>query len=107
VTEPVEPTTLQLRVLRMIPHADGLTTPQVVKAAKRAGIPTGTNDKGPTISGVPADRLLRTMRRNGWLIRNRHVDPPRHVRTPTGTDLATRRRPARLTTTPRQEATAR
>lgn len=102
---PVEPTRVQLDLLRMIPTDGGITTRDVWNTATAKGLPTGVNSKGQlTVCGFPLISTLRHMRRVGWLIHQRHADPPVWSRTPTGTDTA-RRGTTRMTATPRQEAT--
>lgn len=101
-----EPTNVQRRLLRVIVKADGMTLDEVADAAEADGLPTSIGAKGPTVCNYPLKSVLRHMRRAGWLIYNRHTDPPTWTRTPTGTSLADQPTPtARMTTTPRQEAT--
>lgn len=101
-----EPTRTQLAILRTIPSTPGTTTTKEVwDAAHVAGIETGIAPNGDlTVCGYPLRSSLRFMRRTGWLIFNKHAEPPTWSRTPTGTETV-RRNTTRMATTPRQEAT--
>jgi hypothetical protein len=100
-----QPTRVQLVLLAAVPTTGGVTTEEVWAAAKDAGLATSINARGEhTVCGYPLRSTLRFMRRAGWLIFNRHADPPEWSRTPTGTDTI-RRTTTRMSTTPRQEAT--
>lgn len=76
-----------IEVLRLVPADEWTTTEAVTRAAIDRGI-AAVDAAGPvvafTVAGVPIERVLRVLRRHGWVIYNRHVDPPRYQRTPTG-----------------------
>ena len=105
VKRPVGPTRAQLSILRTIPTGEGISTREAWLAAADSGLPTGLSPEGDlTVCGYPLRSVLRFMRRTGWLIYNKHTDPPVWSRTPTGTN-ALDNPTARMTATPRQEAT--
>jgi hypothetical protein len=84
------PRAAALDLLTVLPTDRWITTGQVAEAALKAGLPITVSDDGTSVlvDGKDLAWLLRKLRRHGWAVYNRHVDPPAWKRTPTGSTAA-------------------